>query len=268
MKPKSQQPRQVKNRVGYRIKDFKYGTATNNLTSSIPEKIEKLIDDFNSLPVSASVNILAGKINEIIEALNNPIIDHVRVDQPQSPQDTQSQKKQQWWCDRCWLWCDTEDCDHISCQPSPAAEGGTLTLGKLEELYADASKHHNCRCEICGDEFVILSPLESGQAGEWEKEFKRLFMYDRGGYLEFDIHKAGNVGILIDFINSTIKLELSRQKKELIHAINPFDLVESCNPDCTPVEHAYHQGTWDAHLKLQKILDHLSEQPVEQKGKG
>lgn len=45
--------------------------------------------------------------------------------------------------------------------------------------------------------------------------------------------------------------------KETISKIDPFDLVEDCNPDCTPEEHAYHEGTWKAHLKLQDILDKL-----------
>lgn len=31
-----------------------------------------------------------------------------------------------------------------------------------------------------------------------------------------------------------------------------FDLVEECNPDCTPEEHAYHKGTWDSYLKVEK----------------
>ena len=45
--------------------------------------------------------------------------------------------------------------------------------------------------------------------------------------------------------------------EEVIEKIDPFDLVESCVPDCTSVEHAYHQGTWDSHLKLEKILKSL-----------
>jgi hypothetical protein len=39
-----------------------------------------------------------------------------------------------------------------------------------------------------------------------------------------------------------------------------FSLVEPCNPDCTPVEHAYHQGTWDAHWKLTKIFEGLEKE--------
>lgn len=35
-----------------------------------------------------------------------------------------------------------------------------------------------------------------------------------------------------------------------IVAYNPFDFVESCEPDCTPERHAYHQGQWDMAARI------------------
>lgn len=33
--------------------------------------------------------------------------------------------------------------------------------------------------------------------------------------------------------------------------------AQPCKVDCTPVEHAYHQGQWDLEQKLQEVLDEL-----------
>lgn len=33
---------------------------------------------------------------------------------------------------------------------------------------------------------------------------------------------------------------------------NPFDFVESCEPDCSPERHAYHQGQWDMAVGIAK----------------
>lgn len=60
-----------------------------------------------------------------------------------------------------------------------------------------------------------------------------------------------------DKVKDFIAQALTRQRIALIEQIEPLDLVDNCNPDCTPVEHAYHKGTWDAHIKLEKILTAL-----------
>lgn len=33
---------------------------------------------------------------------------------------------------------------------------------------------------------------------------------------------------------------------------SPFDFVEPCEPECTPVRHAYHQGQWDMAIRMAK----------------
>jgi hypothetical protein len=34
--------------------------------------------------------------------------------------------------------------------------------------------------------------------------------------------------------------------------IEPFDFVESCEPDCTPERHAYHQGQWEMAQRIKR----------------
>lgn len=57
---------------------------------------------------------------------------------------------------------------------------------------------------------------------------------------------------------------LSKQIMELVNAyitanytpkLDPFDFVEPCEPDCTDVRHAYHEGQWDmAHRMVDRGL--------------
>lgn len=39
-----------------------------------------------------------------------------------------------------------------------------------------------------------------------------------------------------------------------------LDVIEPCEPDCDPVRHALHQGSWDAHLKIEAKLAELIKQ--------
>ena len=41
-----------------------------------------------------------------------------------------------------------------------------------------------------------------------------------------------------------------RKRVELEARIDPFDFVESCEPDCDDVRHAYHQGQWDMATRI------------------
>lgn len=34
-------------------------------------------------------------------------------------------------------------------------------------------------------------------------------------------------------------------------------VVEPCEPDCDAVRHAHHQGTWDAHIKIEERIEAL-----------
>ena len=52
------------------------------------------------------------------------------------------------------------------------------------------------------------------------------------------------------------EIAINQIKQLIFETIDPFDLVQSCNPDCTPEEHAYHQGTWDSFQKLEKMMAH------------
>ncbi len=41
-----------------------------------------------------------------------------------------------------------------------------------------------------------------------------------------------------------------RKRVALEARIEPFDFVESCEPDCDDVRHAYHQGQWDMATRI------------------
>ncbi len=55
------------------------------------------------------------------------------------------------------------------------------------------------------------------------------------------LHWAGKVMQLITADRKRVALEAR---------IEPFDFVESCEPDCDDVRHAYHQGQWDMATRI------------------
>jgi hypothetical protein len=63
---------------------------------------------------------------------------------------------------------------------------------------------------------------------------------------------------VLSFLHQELDRAREEERKKVLSEIDPFDLVEPCVPDCTPVQHAYHQGTWDSQLRLEKILDKLN----------
>jgi Txe/YoeB family toxin of Txe-Axe toxin-antitoxin module len=61
--------------------------------------------------------------------------------------------------------------------------------------------------------------------------------------------------------------ELLRKQTEIVEAIDrlvtearldPFDFVESCEPECTPERHAYHQGQWDMAKRITELQSQLT----------
>lgn len=122
---------------------------------------------------------------------------------------------------------------HTSC---PGAFGGKK-VGKA----VVACLCHPMECEHCvGDIDVTPKPTEEDIALAW-----------------YDALEDGTEKLLI----KTLILHREKQvRRELLERIFPFDLVVTCNPDCTPEEHAYHKGTWDAHLKLEKLIQSLKEE--------
>lgn len=73
---------------------------------------------------------------------------------------------------------------------------------------------------------------------EWKKGGKAS---DFGGQRAF-IQKYEKK--LADFITA------DRKRVALEARIDPFDFVESCEPDCDDVRHAYHQGQWDMATRI------------------
>lgn len=50
---------------------------------------------------------------------------------------------------------------------------------------------------------------------------------------------------------------MERAEREAVEKINDKNLeyMESCEPDCDEVRHAYHQGSWDHFWKLDKYIE-------------
>lgn len=45
--------------------------------------------------------------------------------------------------------------------------------------------------------------------------------------------------------------------------IDPFDFVEPCEPECTSVRHAYHQGQWDMAVRIKEYLEKITTASVQ-----
>lgn len=45
---------------------------------------------------------------------------------------------------------------------------------------------------------------------------------------------------------------------ETVAMFNPFDYVESCEPDCGAERHAYHQGQWDMAMRINAAMGAIS----------
>ena len=65
-------------------------------------------------------------------------------------------------------------------------------------------------------------------------------------------------GLLRGVANET-KQAITSLIKELVAEarIDPFDFVESCEPDCDEVRHAYHQGQWDMATRIKAKQEEL-----------
>lgn len=95
----------------------------------------------------------------------------------------------------------------------------------------------------------------------WRDTFINKFCNDHNGEMRFlrgiFYDEKDGAGEIMKFIQKS----LDAQKQQLIEEIDPFDLVEDCQPDCTPEQHAYHKGTWDSYIKLEKKLNKMKEEP-------
>ena len=108
----------------------------------------------------------------------------------------------------------------------------------------------------------LTTKLVKESLDKFDKEFPNLWEFgddgERVGWIGNDHGCWSNSKPRIkDFITKLISQAVSESREEILKQIDPFDLVEPCNPDCTPEEHAYHQGTWDSQLKLEKIIEKL-----------
>lgn len=110
-----------------------------------------------------------------------------------------------------------------------------------------------CTCDMSMYENLNKPMSKTPTQNDWEKLVDLLV--DQLEQLKLDLARIrGGYPHPREQIKSLIRELLADARREVIDLIDPFDLVEDCVPDCTPVQHAYHQGTWDSYLKLEKIL--------------
>lgn len=83
------------------------------------------------------------------------------------------------------------------------------------------------------------------------KEFKLQF---QDAYTAF----PETINEVEQFLSKALQEVAETERRKVLSQINPMDLIEPCVAECDGEQHAYHSGTWDAHIKLQKILEALS----------
>lgn len=143
-------------------------------------------------------------------------------------------------------------------------EGKDTPEGKLISTYKDK----------LWDKNLELDPDDDTPKETWEERVdNQVARYIRN----ISVGQYNNNGVNIGFkpskdvIKDFIRKELAQAKAagalEVIEKIMPFELVDDCEPDCTPVRHALHEGSWKAHLKLERILDTLREDYKEGRNK-
>jgi hypothetical protein len=91
-----------------------------------------------------------------------------------------------------------------------------------------------------------------GEIPEWKikyQQYGRFFRPDTNGF-----HKTGL------FIERTIESEVSQSNQRQLEKIKEiiWEEVEPCEPDCSDVRHALHEGQWSLATRLEKRLDYLT----------
>lgn len=108
----------------------------------------------------------------------------------------------------------------------------------------------NCHCHLLlyreGDECVPNHPhgCSHCQEQDWEKKLELIFCRPWG------------TKELKDFIRQEKQKDRERYIKRL-EELNDKNLeyMEPCEPECTPVRHAHHEGSWQHHWKMEKAID-------------
>ncbi len=103
-------------------------------------------------------------------------------------------------------------------------------------------------CDYCGK----VTPTE--QDKELEAQLDKIFPCDCSFMKGFAFRPGDTCdGSCVNAPYKKAVLELitaDRKRVELEARIDPFEFVESCEPDCDDVRHAYHQGQWDMATRI------------------
>jgi hypothetical protein len=106
---------------------------------------------------------------------------------------------------------------------------------------------------------LIMNKPVSHTSEEWEVRFEEKFNSPSAALTTIANDYPSAIPSLIQSLKSFIRKVRKEAILETLNKIDSFNLVEECQPDCTPEEHAYHEGTWKAHLKLESKLRKLKE---------
>lgn len=100
-------------------------------------------------------------------------------------------------------------------------------------------------CTTCMESF--LTPINSGEDELRELMLKfQAEMFDKRNVMNPTTrwgHLTAHQRSVVSTYESEIQALITKKVAEA--RIDPFDFAESCEPDCTPERHAYHQGQWD-----------------------
>ncbi len=66
-------------------------------------------------------------------------------------------------------------------------------------------------------------------------------------------------------LKTALKAHIEQECIRVLEAVS-MAVVEPCEPECDPVRHALHQGSWNAHLKIEAEIERLQAQLAKKGG--
>lgn len=57
-----------------------------------------------------------------------------------------------------------------------------------------------------------------------------------------------------NFYDDAPRIYVDKLPTAIMMTLDPFDYVEPCQPNCTPEQHARHEGQWDMACKINEAM--------------
>lgn len=131
------------------------------------------------------------------------------------------------------------------------------------------------QCHRCG---TIKMPPTTPNTASWEEDFERKYygsINDGLGYAiklyiknllaetreeEPMIPLRQHLEVLAKAIDKFKKIRAEERKAVIKQALDiALEAMEPCEPDCTPIRHARHEGSWNTYREIQEKLKKLDE---------